>query len=142
MYPYIEWQVYGSYLTESQAEEIRGNAMIRAVVENSAGDDSDDDEHSVIPNRLEVRVDPDPYPMLNLAQQPISPGHLNLISQGPRNAVARRSQPTLAIPDCLLSPKAGEGITIFVIDTGINPAHPVSDITFRICEYLNQLTMR
>ncbi|KAH6715723.1 peptidase S8/S53 domain-containing protein [Leptodontidium sp. MPI-SDFR-AT-0119] len=117
---------YYAFINGLPDEEIRGNAMIRAVVENSAGDDSDDDEHSVIPNTLEARVDPDLYPMLNLAQQPISPGHLNLISQGPRNAVARRSQPTLAIPDYLLSPKAGEGITIFVIDTGINPAHPAT----------------
>ncbi|KAL2065238.1 hypothetical protein VTL71DRAFT_2907 [Oculimacula yallundae] len=132
VYPNLDWQVYGSYLTEAQAEEVRHNPIIRTVVEDGFVDDEGEEDYSVLPKKLQARVDVDPYPMLNLASQPISPVHLNLLSQGPINAAARRAQPALPISDYLMSSKGGEGITIFVIDTGINPSHP---------EFVNSYTM-
>ena len=120
-YPHVNFQVYGTDITDSLAASIRLNPIIRSVVYDAFVDD--DEDYSVIPKLIEKRVDP--YPQLNLALQPISPVHLNLISQGPRNAEARRVTPAPLIPDYLLSSKAGEGVTIFVIDTGIDPAHPV-----------------
>ncbi|KAK0111809.1 hypothetical protein ONS96_001077 [Cadophora gregata f. sp. sojae] len=119
--PSITFQAYGTDITDSLTASIRLNPIIRAVVYDPFIED-DLDDYSVLPKIIEKRVDP--YPMLNLAQQPISPAHLNLISQGPRNVAARRNQPPPLIPDYLMSPTGGQGVTIFVIDTGIDPAHP------------------
>ncbi|KAH7317914.1 hypothetical protein BKA65DRAFT_483381 [Rhexocercosporidium sp. MPI-PUGE-AT-0058] len=137
-YPTIKNLVYGTYLTEDQAKEVRKNAIVKRATLNSAEEDRPgfyNEENSVIPRKLASRADPDPA--LNLVQQAVSPPHLNLISQGPKNAAARRSniQPIPAIPDYLLSPKAGEGITIFIVDTGLNPNHPEFVRSYRQDDY-------
>lgn len=123
VYPYINYQVYGTYMTEADANLARTHPLVDTVMGSSFVDDPDDDGYSVIPRTLEKRVDPERYPEVDLNFQPTSPSHLNLISQGPVNAQARLAQPATPMPDYLLSPKAGEGITIFVIDTGISPFH-------------------
>jgi len=67
-----------------------------------------------------------------------SPDHLGLISQGPEriaeialakeNEKGKEREDGSNIRQYMLSPKAGEGVTIYVIDSGLDPGHPVSTV--------------
>ncbi|KAG4443889.1 hypothetical protein IFR05_000655 [Cadophora sp. M221] len=62
VYPHIDYQVYGSYMTVSQVNSIRIHPLVDTVMDSSFVDDGGAEDYSVIPKTLEARVDPDPYP--------------------------------------------------------------------------------
>jgi hypothetical protein len=118
------WQVYTTWLTPSEAAEAEENPIISLVMDSSYKDDPSYSEDCcrVLPKKLDQRA---PAPVtLNLVQQLNSPSHLALLSQGPN---ANAPGGVLGPPSTpyTLSSLGGRGTTIFVIDTGLYPAHLV-----------------
>jgi hypothetical protein len=68
-------------------------------------------------------------PQRSITGQSNSPDQLKVLSQPPANAANRRaatgtSKPEM--PDFIFDSKAGEGTTVFIFDSGMNPYHEVS----------------
>lgn len=65
----------------------------------------------------------------DITTQKKSPAHLSLLSQRPENARLREqrntNEPVPPMLDYVMRPEAGEDITVFVIDTGVNWEHKV-----------------
>lgn len=125
----LDWHVYHTKIQPSLVPNIKKNPIIKLVMLDEFVDDNGDGDYSVVPHKLSARVDPESREILAkyLSEQGDSPDHLNLISQSPRNAWMRdgRQNPPPLPTSYMLHPKAGEGVTVFHIDTGINPDHPV-----------------
>lgn len=124
-YPTIDWQVYGSRLTPAQALDVSKHPVVRSIyIDSFIEETGSGDSYHVLGKRNERRADETEN--LSYDQQPSSPDHLRLLSQGYQNVLERlQTKPPPPIPPYLLSPEAGQGITIFVVGAGINPTHPV-----------------
>lgn len=123
----LDSQEYGTFLNASDVAEIQENPIVQSIEENTSLADEfpdGDDGYSIIPRHKEKYSEDDMQ--INRVRQDGAPIHLNIISQGPNNARARvGGGDNPPIPDYTLSDKAGEGITIYVLDSGIDPGHPV-----------------
>lgn len=130
VYANLDSQVYTTLLNSTEAEKVRKNPIIFAVADNTSRMEEADDGYHVIP-RHNLPDTQGEIVKMNRVRVPESPDHLRLISQGPENVRERESRtvPFERLPDYVLSPKAGDGITIYVIDSGIDPTHSVSSLS-------------
>lgn len=134
-FPHVTIYSYATLIKPSEKDAVRKLAEKTSFILAVLVDEWEDDVYSVIPRKpgpkLSARAPPPiPNPYLDQYKQDGSPDHLDILSQSEDNARARRLSLTPearpSIPEYLLDRKAGEGTTIFVIDTGIEPSHPVS----------------
>ncbi|RDL38904.1 uncharacterized protein BP5553_03244 [Venustampulla echinocandica] len=125
VYPNLDSQVYTTVLNSSEVKIVRKNPIVFGAAINTSGAEEADDGYGVIPRPKPSAIQ-ERGTETNRVRVPESPDHLRLISQGPKNAHDRESRtiPFEPLPDYVLSPKAGEGMTIYVIDSGIDPGHP------------------
>jgi len=125
--PKATFQGYGTFLRPSEVAAVEQHPVVRLVMKDEWRDDHSEEVYSALP-RVDTRgikrkrADRSPQGEgSNIDFQDKSPDHLSLISQGPGSIKS-------ALGPYMLSPKAGEGVTIYVIDSGLNPAHPVSTL--------------
>jgi len=141
--PNVPFQAYNTFLKPSEVAGVKSNPIIRHVMKDEWFDDSGKELYNANP-KLEIReakqkrADKPPagqpsgtdLRQMDLDFQNQSPNHLSLISQGPgsikeQKAAKGKGEGNSMIAPYMLSPKAGEGVTIFIIDGGLNPKHPV-----------------